>query len=75
MYALEEAEIQSLGADDAGYYDDQLGNEAGTFFDELRALNGKAWFTLGIPDNPQSKAQLLALAGLVLARGSALFDP
>ena len=72
MYTLDAASIAALGADDAGFYDDQLGNTAGTTFDELRALKGRLWFDLGIPSSANSKDQLLTLGKLVLSRAQAL---
>jgi hypothetical protein len=72
MYAIEPSAVTALGADQAGIYLEQLGNDAGTTFDQLRALKGRMWFSLAFPSNPGSRDQLLGLAKLVLDRGAAL---
>ncbi len=72
MYVLDPSEVTALGADKAGFYADQIGNDPKTTFDEMRVLKGRLWFDIGIPSSPQSKDRLLALAKLVLARATAL---
>jgi len=59
---------RALGADTAQLLLAQPGNDPSISVDELRALKGKVWFDLGIPSNAQGKAQLLALAKIVLSR-------
>ena len=73
MYAMDDAAVQQIGADQAGYYPDQPGNDPGVTYDEIRVLAGKGWFDLSVPSGPQAEAQLQALAALVVARGAALF--
>jgi hypothetical protein len=73
FYTLDQATIQRIGADDAGYYPDQPGNSAGTSFDEIRVLKGKVWFDLAIPSSAQAEQQLISLAALIVARGGVLF--
>jgi len=73
LYKVDPAMVAEIGADQVGYYPDQPGNTASTSYDEVRVLKGNAWFDLGIPSNADSKAQLTALAALVVARGASIF--
>jgi hypothetical protein len=72
LTALPAAELRTLGADKAAFSPDELGNDPGTTFAEIRVLKGKIWFEIGIPSNPLAEAQLVALSQLVLQRAAAL---
>jgi hypothetical protein len=69
---LPAAEFKALGADKAAFSTNELGNDPGTTFAEIRVLKGKIWFDIGIPGNPQAEAQLVALAQVVLQRAAAI---
>lgn len=62
----------AIGADKGWISLDQVGNDPGTTFAELRGLKGRMWFVLSIPSGDQPKAQLLALGKLVIVRTAAL---
>ena len=70
---LDSAGVAQIGADQAGFYVDQAGNQTGLSYDEIRVLKGKVWFNLDVPSNPNSRQQLNTLAALVVARGAAIF--
>lgn len=69
---LPAAELQALEADKAAISFDELGNDPGTTFAEIRVIKGRIWFDIGIPSNPLAEAQLVALAKVVLQRAAAV---